>query len=334
MTAERATTTVVDAGARYGMHPSWRGFAGALRYFAFEPDEREAERLRTQVQQPGFEVVGFALAKATGERELYVTKHRGYSSFLRADLESEWFGRYRPGEGVVEGVVRVQTSSVDEFASVRRLHVDFMKVDTEGTELEVLEGASGQLEASVLGVRVNVNFQTCYLGQALFPETHTYLTARGFFLLNLDYFGRGVPRNSLFRNPDPLLPDSGRYGTLIGTDGVWLRRYEDVCARWRGDREGLGYASLKYVYFCMLNHAPDVGIDVLHRFVTEESGSFDERAQASQLYRGLRRVCAEFLGRWRAYPDAQWDVARGMFKAIFGLELPSGGQYWELLQSL
>lgn len=329
-----STTTVIDAGARYGMHPTWREFSGSLRYFAFEPDKQEAERLRQQPQHPGFEVIDWGLTREEGERDLHITKHRGCCSFLKVDQESEWFTRYRPGEGDLESIVQVKTCSVDGFAKARRVQVDFLKVDTEGTELEVLEGAQDQLCSSVMGVRVNVNFQPVYKNQPLFQDIHTYLTTRDFFLLNIDYFGRGLPHYGLFRNPDPLSLDNERYGVLIGTDGVWVKKYSWIFQRYGQEPEELSYVILKYAYFLFLNHAPDVGLDTLVRFITDRRGAFGQKVAASQLYLALRKAYAAFLGRWRVYPDAQWELARSTFKTIFGLEMEGGNKYWELIQSL
>lgn len=333
MIVDPATTIVIDAGARYGMHPSWQAFGAPLRYFAFEPDAEEARRLEGQ-RRDGFEVVRHALGRCAGERELRLTRHRGCSSFLEVDQDSEWFGRYRPGEGQLEGTRRVWMQAVDDFAEARGLLVDFLKVDTEGTELEVLEGAERQLGGPVMGVRVNVNFQPAYKGQALFPDIHGYLVAKGFFLLNLDYFGRGVPCYGLVRNPDPLMPDTERYGVLVASDGVWLKRYRQVRDLCRGDGAAEAYGTLKYAYFCLLNHAPDVAMETLMGFVAGRRDAFGPEVVSSRLYRALRKACATFLGRWRVYPDAQWELARSTFQQVFGLELEAGSKYWELIQNL
>ena len=330
---DQETTVVIDAGARYGMHPAWRGFDGPMRYFAFEPDPNEAARLQALAKEEGYEVLDWGLAKQDGSRSLNITSHRGCCSFLEVDPESEWFGRYRPGEGRVESQVQVKTCSIDGFAGSRGVDVDFLKVDTEGTELDVLEGAAEQLSSAVMGVRVNVNFLAAYKGQALFPAVHEYLTAQGFYLLNLDYFGRGVPRHGLFRNPDPLSLDSERYGVLVATDGVWLREYGSVERSHQGDDNGLAFATLKYVYFCFLNHAADVGLDTLLGFA-ERPEAFGPRVMESRLYKALRRTCAAHLGRWRVRPDEQWVMARDTFKQAFGLELEGGNRYWELIDRL
>lgn len=105
--------------------------------------------------------------------------------------------------------------------------------------------------------------------------------------------------------------------------------------RYAHDGEDLAYLTMKYAYFCILNHAADVGLDTLMSFVTKYHGGFDSRkVVSSTLYLSLRRACAIFLGRWRVYSDAQWELARFTFKTIFGLELEGGNKYWELIQSL
>ncbi len=329
-----SVTVVMDAGARYGIHPTWRSFGGGLLYLAVEPDEEEARRLTRLARDPGFRALCIALDQKTGTRNLYITKHRGYSSFYRPDPGSEWFKRYRPGEGEVERVVQVRTWSIDDFTRKYKLAVDFLKLDTEGSELDILRGASDQLESHVLGVRTEVSFQPAYIGQPTVFEVHKYLLSKGFHLLNFDYLGRGVPRNILFRNPNPQEMDTSRYGTLLSADGVWLKRYELVRQQLRRHPGALAWATLKHAYFCMLNHAPDVGIDTLMDFITERGEPLGTEYANVRLYRALQRTCAEFLGRWRVYPDAQWETERGMFETIFGFPLEGGSRYWELVQEL
>jgi len=331
MKSNESTTIVADVGGRYGMHPSWSGFAGDLLYLTFEPDPEEAERLRQYNYRPGFEVIELALAKEEAERDFYITKHRGYCSFYPPNLDSEWFKRYRPGEGEIESVISVKTSSLDSLASDRQIDIDFLKIDTEGSELEILEGAERQISSHVLGVRVEVLFEQIYKDVPLFPEIFNHLQARDFFFLNLDYFGRGVPRHALFRNPNPLVPDNDRYGALIGTDGVWLRKYDWVCDRYKG--ESLELATLKYAYFCILNSATDVALDTLMSFIGTHN--FSPSTVETKIYRALRRICTEYLGRYRVNPeDVQWNMARSMLREIFNLELEAGNKYWELIQSL
>lgn len=329
-----STTTVIDAGARYGIHPSWNNFKGDIMYYAFEPDKEEAQRLAKLNKDKNYHMIDKALAKETGERDFFITKHKGYCSLLELDQNNEWFKKYRPGEGKVVKKTKVKTISIDEFVTEKKTQLDFLKVDTEGTELEVLEGASNQLENSIMGIRCNVDFQPNFKGQALFSDIHNYLLKKGFFLLNLDYFGYGVPRNTLFRKPDPLSQENLRYGTIIGTDAVWLKDYDEKFEQTKTNSENAAYTTLKYSYFCLLNNAPDVGIDVLLDFIKNKKGKFSASVKKSKIYKSLKYAYAELLGRWRVCPDQQWKLIQRVFKDVFELELKQGSEYWELLEKL
>ena len=177
-------TTVIDAGARYGIHPSWRGFRAPLSYFAFEPDKTEADRLRALNDNAQVEIIDNALGCARGIRELHILRHRGQSSMLEPDPESFWFKNYRKGEGEVVDRVLVDCETIDKFACEKDIGIDFLKLDTEGTEFEILQGATGQLERNILGIRSEVNFQREYKNQPLFGDIHAILIVRLRFLFD------------------------------------------------------------------------------------------------------------------------------------------------------
>ncbi len=50
-------TIVLDAGGRYGLHPSWKPFTGELLYYLFEPDSEEARRLRKKYTHRSDEII-------------------------------------------------------------------------------------------------------------------------------------------------------------------------------------------------------------------------------------------------------------------------------------
>ena len=329
-----AATTVVDAGGRYGMHPTWSNFQGELCYYSFEPDGEEAERLRQAKPSSNYHVIETALSNVPGQRRLNITRHRGYCSFLEPDLESDWFKYYRPGEGEIESTCAVNTTTIDDFSRSRNINIDFLKLDTEGSEYDILLGAEQQISHSILGIRAEVSFQRMYKDQPVFPEMQNYLVKQGFFLVNLAYVGRGVPRSQLVGNPDVLSIDCDKYGILVSSDAVWLLRYDQVVERCKSS-EDLAVSILKYAYFCMLNSAPDVAIDALMRFAGEGECEFTSSVRDTTLYRALRVVCIRYLGQWRMNPtDQRWGLARTVSKQVFGLDLEPGHKYWELLQRL
>jgi FkbM family methyltransferase len=320
-------TIVADIGARYGVHPSWNGFDAPLRYIAFEPDAEEAERLRENsrsTELSSYEVQEFALDKSAGVRDFHLLRHRGLSSFLKPDLTSECFRHLKPGQAEIDRVIPVRTERLDDVFAKLGATPDFLKVDTEGTEQDVIEGAGALLGAAVLGVRSSCNFQPCFHGQRLFSETHDFLLARGFVLLNIDYQGYGYPRLGLFRKPDPSESEDFRYGILVAADAVWIRKPDLVGRHLAGDAATI--ALLKLAYFCFLNNAPDLAIDLLRE--AAEAGRFGAAVQATRLYRALQVRTARFLGRWRTVPDEAWEKARGLYHAIYGSELGGGSDFY------
>jgi FkbM family methyltransferase len=328
-------TVVMDVGARYGMHPSWRGYKGSMKYLMFEPDAVEASRLRDNLDREVFEIFETALDNQEGERPFYLLKHRGLSSFLKPDLSSECFRRLKPGQAEIEKELALKTRTIDALMAEQAIRVDFLKVDTEGTEHDVIEGASAQLDQCILGVRSSCNFQPCFIGQKLFSETHDFLLAKGFVLLNLDYRGYGYPRLGLFRKPDPIEPEDFRYGMLVAADGVWIRRPEWCCARYANNPDEHDLSILKLAAFCMLNNAPDVGIDMLREHVLALAGrEMSELLKQTRLYNGLQLDIANFLGRWRTVPDEQWERIRLIFKEIYGEALAGGSEFYPQVQAM
>ncbi|MGV8996303.1 MAG: FkbM family methyltransferase [Parvibaculaceae bacterium] len=318
-------TIVADVGARYGMHPSWNGFSAPMRYIAFEPDAEEADRLRQIYPKSAllsYEVMENALDKEDGVRDFHLLRHRGLSSFLKPDLTSECFRHLKPGQAEIDRIIPIKTERLD--AVLKGVKADFLKVDTEGTEQDVIEGSEGLLKSGVLGVRSSCNFQPCFHGQRLFSESHDYLMGQGFVLLNLDYRGYGYPRLGLFRKPDPIENEDFRYGVLVAADAVWIRKPEQIEDFYKGDDAAI--ALLKLSYFCHLNNAPDLGVDILREAAL--AGRFTPAVRATHLYKSLNIKIAQFLGRWRTVPDEQWEKARGIYKAIYGDELGGGSDFY------
>jgi Methyltransferase FkbM domain len=110
-----------------------------------------------------------------------------------------------------------QTAFIQTFnVSVRRLDdfldelgiIDeqlFLKIDTQGTESEVLEGAE-RIFPRIVGVMVEMSTVELYRGQCLYDEMDAYLRHLGFTLWNL------APG---FRDP--------KSARLLQFDGVYFR---------------------------------------------------------------------------------------------------------------
>lgn len=314
-----ATTSVIDAGGRYGLHPTWKPFRGELRYVLFEPDLAEADRLRKKYAARANEisVEATALAAAPGTLRIDFFRNRAMSSSAVRNPVSALFTGERLAEVEIVESVDAPAETIDAYCARTGFAVDFLKLDTEGTEYEILSGAQAALAGSVLGVRAEVSFERIFEGKALFGDLHEHLLDRGFYLLNLDYDGRGEYQNEFARI-------DRRYGVLQGCDAVWMLRRSNLFVA------GAHQAArvLKYAVFCLHNHAPDVGIDVLLEARREHDVNFAS-LEGSRLYRHASVMLHRHFYDLKWVPGQSLKRNASVYEEIMGHPMKTMNDYMQ-----
>jgi FkbM family methyltransferase len=129
--------TVVDVGAHHGLYSLLlsKRVGPRGRVFAFEPSPRERARLEKHLRANrcrNVSVHPFALGSKSGSGDLFlVDGAEDYCNSLRP-----------PAVSAATGKIRIEVTSLDEFLEHADVHhVDFLKLDVEGAELDVLKGA-------------------------------------------------------------------------------------------------------------------------------------------------------------------------------------------------
>jgi FkbM family methyltransferase len=229
-----------------------------MKYYLFEPDSTEAARLKDKYAQRSDEIVvlNLALDNSDGTVRINQLRNRAMSTSSVRNRISPLFVGERSKEVDIINQIEVQGRSIDSFCAENNLEIDFLKLDTEGSEYEILLGAIDQLRSTVLGVRVEVSFDHIFEGKKLFSSISDLLLENGYFLLNFDYNGRGDYQNEFVNIDRP-------YGVLTTSDAVFLKRKYYIFRPDRSENILTEIRSLKYAAFCFLNNAPDVALDIL-----------------------------------------------------------------------
>jgi len=137
---------VLDVGANRGQYVRFLrnevGYDGHV--VSFEPLPEHAEHLlRESASDPRWHVHNCALGRSTGRLTLNVMKVDQLSSFLTPAYDQvPGFSEMNAVASTVEVDVRTLDVMWNEISSLHGVHRPYLKIDTQGFDLEVVAGAS------------------------------------------------------------------------------------------------------------------------------------------------------------------------------------------------
>lgn len=231
---------IVDVGARWGVSEQWAALRPQLRVFGFDPDAEECDRLNTMARAEGDPYVTYvpvALAGTTAEVPFYATTDPACASLYRPIPEV--VGTFVETQCMVEtGHGTVAVTTLDAWCAEQGLtYVDAMKLDTQGSELGVLQGATALLDTVQL-LEIEVEFNPMYEGQPLFGDVDAFLRDHGFLLWRLDnlvHYSTGssgeVPMESLAYYDSVPFTAPARGGQLYWGHATYTRA--ELCPGFR-----------------------------------------------------------------------------------------------------
>jgi FkbM family methyltransferase len=163
---------VIDVGAHLGWETvRYAQMFPAAQVHAFELVPATCEQLRRNVAgEPRIRVHGFGLSNATGSVRIALQADPQLNSLSdRAQADAEG------------SAVEVQFHRLDKVADELGLRsVDLLKIDAEGHDLQVLEGAGALFAArAVRAVLVEVDFGGSHLQHGNFAEIAAWLAPQG-----------------------------------------------------------------------------------------------------------------------------------------------------------
>lgn len=205
-----SAVNLVDVGARGGISDRWRRFYQDIDVRGFEPDKKECDALNSQKWPYKAQFLPHALGARDGEKAtLYITDPPGCSSLLRPNIEL--LSHYPYGSTIrVKSEISLMLSRMDSV--LKGFLPDVIKIDTQGTELSILEGAGSLLDTTT-AVELEVEFQEMYINQALFGDIDAFMKSNGFVL-------RGL-RRTIWRRSAQYTHAAG--GQLMHGDVLYVR---------------------------------------------------------------------------------------------------------------
>jgi len=182
---------ILDVGAHVGESAlRYRSLFPTALIHCFEPYPASFERLSAACRNDP-RIVPHCVAVAAGNAtaQLHVNRESQTNSLLASDQRGNVY--WGPGLLDTQRDINVDTVSLDAFCDqngVRR--VDVLKVDTQGSEYAVLEGARSLLERKAIDlIYIELLVAPSYVGQRKFHFYLTFLDTHGYALFDLFNLG-------------------------------------------------------------------------------------------------------------------------------------------------
>ena len=288
---------LVDVGSMEGIEREWAEMAEHIRAIGFEPDERQFAKLKSSAKAlylnkfmwSRSERISFHVSRDPGKSSIYLPNRSLLAEFPDA-------GRFD-----VVDTFNFSADQVDSLDAILPQHgvsdVDFLKLDTQGSEYDILKGADRWLEESLLGLKVEVEFIEMYVGQPLFQDVDSLMRGKNFNLMDLK-------RVYWKRNSDTQHNDRGQ---MVFGDALYLKDIASFCAYMEGKPAAYRDAkTTKFAIVALRYGLVDYALSVI-REARDRDLLGEERAQqlltlvqSSSLEEGKRQM-RNFRGAYRLY---------------------------------
>jgi len=258
-----------DVGSR-DMGNELRQIAPLVECYAFEPEPEEYERLvkvggnyDNLSETNKYYSVKYdchALHNRTGEGTLFITASPRFSSLLEPNQKTIEKFPYWNVNGAeikhslqVEDRVPVPVTTLDDVVEDKFYvkHIDYLKLDTQGTELDILQAANKLLDQHKVSViKCEVWFQSYYKNQPLFCDIDSFLRKKGFRFLDYypvnDYSKVNTIRPAPYNDRGMLYFSDAYYCLNTDEIGNQYIDYENIFLKYGLVLICLGYVGLGY----------------------------------------------------------------------------------------
>ena len=262
---------IVDAGSRYGLHPTLNSLLRIASIHLFEADKTEAKRLEKKYKSfKNIHIFEYGLGESESELTLNIKEHPALST--TKNVNDELFDSSERKQQQIS--VASEVINIKRLDSILTESPDYFKLDIEGMELDALIGA-GDLIHSTTGIRCEVQLQAVHQGCSTFSEIDRWLQDKNFELISLDNLLAGRLRNSFSSS----LED----GKLLSCDAVWINK------NYQNQDISLNQLLMSSIWF-FCNGMGSEAITLLLKYMSNNGREFNDKAKEDKNFGQLAKI--------------------------------------------
>lgn len=286
--------TVVDVGVSGGLERKWFDLGPCLRGFGFDILENEVEALQGRIDSR-LGVSFHAACIGTGAYGLNPGVPSNWVDYSRLSMNPDQ-DRMTPNMSLSEPVFTDTRVSLDAFFKDETGSLDFIKIDTDGADFDVIQSGRRILNDNrVLGLEVECQFHgECTPEAGVFANIDTYLREQGFSLFSMD--PARTPRRALPGKAKTYYMSDSDRGQLIWANARYFRdlALDDYQEHWPFPVTPTTILKLACLY--ELHGLNDCAAELLVQYKQELDGVID-------VEHGLNLLTQGYYGEKETYAD-------------------------------
>lgn len=177
---------IADIGARGKLiHPWFDIDKNLLLIVGFEPDEKEIERLKKSY--PSNLYFPYALWNHNQTLTLHINTNPYTSSIYPPNFNLlNKYDEIHSSPRKTKRIKKVRSKTLDSIVNQYNIHPDFLKIDTQGAEFEILEGAKGAVQNDTFAILIETWTEEVHKKQKLTGDILQLMHKNGFILMDMD----------------------------------------------------------------------------------------------------------------------------------------------------
>ncbi|NQU09154.1 FkbM family methyltransferase [bacterium] len=257
---------LVDVGASGSPPAIWAPIARHAVYVGFDPDQRSGKPAAPAGYRQSIIVDQAIVGEPSVDRaRFYFTKSPLCSSSLppatdslRHYLFADLFAIERQGE--------VAATTLNEVLAHQGLsRIDWLKADTQGTDLRIFNSLAEPVRSRVLALDVEPGLIDAYAGEDLFADTHRQLTAQGFWLSRLQVRGAVRMQPATLAALTDAVPWFSRraFERTARPSPAWVEARYLRSLEWLAEHAAGPTEHALLGVFALLDHQPGYALDIV-----------------------------------------------------------------------
>lgn len=264
----------------------WDQASDLTHFVFFDPDPRADMKLNHRSAT----IYATGLWSGKVEKTLFLTANPEASSVF--ELNGQVLDDFL--NAPLHKVMRKESIRLDAMSNViKEKKPDFIKVDAEGADLEILKGAEPYLRESCLGVFVEVSFTERHKGAPFFGDTDAYLRSLDFMLMDL-YPEHWIRSNDVF----------GLFSRaqVIWGNAIYFMKREAFLNRLKDEAPSARKALLaKFLIILLTYQAHDYAYEVVshaldRKLISDQEAEEARRIIAAAMSIGIQNLLTALVG--------------------------------------